>query len=379
MIRPLAHTLVALALLGALAWAPRGDAPWTARALWAEGFAPEEQVPEKGAAPLPAAADPAAASPGPLAEPPRRDGEIVPPGPGEPVIQDLSHLYRPPSAPGPGAPMAPPSPLPEASPGPAPSAPPPEPAAPTLALFAPPPPPPPPPPPTPRAQPAPKKAGSSDLVVEELSYFMFKDEAGVIHMTDAPVDPRFREVKVQITISRGLAPFRRLSLEKIRPFILQAAARYKLDPGLIAAIVKAESAFDPRAVSWAGARGLMQLMPSTARLMGVEDSFDPESNIMGGSKYLRAMLDRFDENISLAVAAYNCGPERVARQMRIPDIPETRAYVKTVLANLEILGPLFSVDELPARPENLGPTIVASSPLDVPFNDAMLARPPGSY
>jgi hypothetical protein len=208
---------------------------------------------------------------------------------------------------------------------------------------------------------------------------MFKDEAGVIHMTDAPVDPRFREVKVQITISRGLAPFRRLSLEKIRPFILQAAARYKLDPGLIAAIVKAESAFDPRAVSWAGARGLMQLMPSTARLMGVEDSFDPESNIMGGSKYLRAMLDRFDENISLAVAAYNCGPERVARQMRIPDIPETRAYVKTVLANLEILGPLFSVDELPARPENLGPTIVASSPLDVPFNDAMLARPPGSY
>jgi soluble lytic murein transglycosylase-like protein len=178
-------------------------------------------------------------------------------------------------------------------------------------------------------------------VVEELSYYMFRDENGVVYMTDAPVDTRYRLVKVQITVSKGLAPFRRLNLDKVKPFILAASERYKLDPALIAAIIKAESAFDPKAVSWAGARGLMQLMPRTARMMGVTDSFDPSQNIMGGSRYLRLMLNRFNGNMTLALAAYNCGPERVAKVMRVPDIPETRNYVRTVNDNLRIMAPLF--------------------------------------
>jgi soluble lytic murein transglycosylase-like protein len=85
----------------------------------------------------------------------------------------------------------------------------------------------------------------------------------------------------------------------------------------------------------------MQLMPRTAEQMGVTDSFDPAQNIMGGSRYLRLMLNRFNGNITLAVAAYNCGPERVARVMRVPDIAETRVYVRTVAENLKIMAPLF--------------------------------------
>jgi soluble lytic murein transglycosylase len=187
-----------------------------------------------------------------------------------------------------------------------------------------------------------KRSKNADLMVEEFSYYMFKDDKGVINLTDAPTDPRFRLITIQITISRGLAPYRRLNLEKVRPYIMTAAQRYRLDPALIASVIKAESAFDPKAVSWAGARGLMQLMPNTALLMGVKDSFDPEQNIMGGSRYLREMLNRFNGDLTLAIAAYNCGPERVAKVGRIPDIQETKNYVKIVLANLRIMEPLFA-------------------------------------
>ncbi|MDR2349137.1 MAG: lytic transglycosylase domain-containing protein [Deltaproteobacteria bacterium] len=212
-------------------------------------------------------------------------------------------------------------------------------------FFAPPPPPPPPPPkPKPAAR---KNNKNSELVVEEFSYYTFRDEKGVVHLTDAPVDPRFQQVTIQVTISRGLAPYRRLNLDKVKPFILKAAERYSLDPALIASIIRAESAFDPKAVSWAGARGLMQLMPKTALMMGVTDSFDPEQNIMGGSRYLRDMLNRFNGNTTLAVAAYNCGPERVARVGRIPDIAETRNYVKIVMANLGVMAPFFANNQKP--------------------------------
>ncbi|MDR2613598.1 MAG: lytic transglycosylase domain-containing protein [Deltaproteobacteria bacterium] len=195
-------------------------------------------------------------------------------------------------------------------------------------------------------------------------------------------------VTVQITISRGLAPFRKLSLDRLRPVISRAAARYRLDPALIAAIIKAESAFDPKAVSWAGARGLMQLMPNTARHMGVKDSFDPEQNVMGGARYLREMLDRFGGDLTLAVAAYNCGPERVARAGRVPDISETRNYVRTVKANLEMMGPLFTASEASGKgeePAGARTSYVLTEPVKLPDatgaeaalgSDAMLGAGP---
>lgn len=171
----------------------------------------------------------------------------------------------------------------------------------------------------------------------EVSFFTFKDENGVVHASNVPSDSRYRLVTfsvVEFKVQRGLSGTRtRLTPEGLRTHILRAAVTYNLDPALIAAIIKSESAFDANAVSWAGAQGLMQLMPATARDVGCRDPFDPEDNIMGGSRYIRWMLDRFNGNLDLAIAAYNCGPTRVAREWRIPNIPETQNYVVIVKRN----------------------------------------------
>ncbi|UQZ89393.1 hypothetical protein C4J81_09360 [Deltaproteobacteria bacterium Smac51] len=121
--------------------------------------------------------------------------------------------------------------------------------------------------------------------------------------------------------------------ENMMAHVMAASVKYDLEPALIMAVIKAESAFNPKAVSHAGAQGLMQLMPGTARDMGCRNPFDPRQNIMGGSRYLRLMLDRFGGDVSLALAAYNAGPGRVARHGGIPNIAETKSYVKIVMNN----------------------------------------------
>jgi len=116
------------------------------------------------------------------------------------------------------------------------------------------------------------------------------------------------------------------------PHIKQAAAKYNLPPELIAGIIWQESRANSKAVSHCGAQGLMQLMPETARHLGVKDPFDPAQNIEGGSKYIRQMLDRFGGNAELAVAAYNSGPGNVEKYgRRIPPFRETQEYVPRVL------------------------------------------------
>jgi soluble lytic murein transglycosylase-like protein len=113
------------------------------------------------------------------------------------------------------------------------------------------------------------------------------------------------------------------------PIIAKASRKYGVDVGLIKAVIKAESDFNPQAVSHAGARGLMQLMPSTARSLGVSDSFDPEQNVMGGTRFLKDLLRRYDGNVDAALAAYNWGPGNVDKR---PDhLPrETRSYLARV-------------------------------------------------
>jgi soluble lytic murein transglycosylase-like protein len=114
--------------------------------------------------------------------------------------------------------------------------------------------------------------------------------------------------------------------------IQDAALRYGLDPDLVAAVIRTESGFRAHAVSPKGAMGLMQLMPSTARLLGVEDVFDGRENIFGGCRYLRSLIDQFDGDLKLALAAYNAGPEAVSRHNGIPPYRETQNYVRQVLA-----------------------------------------------
>ena len=113
-----------------------------------------------------------------------------------------------------------------------------------------------------------------------------------------------------------------------------AAQRYGLPSNLLKAVAKAESNFRADATSRCGAMGIMQLMPGTARALGVTDAYDPEQNIMGGAKFLKDMLDKFNGDVSLALAAYNAGPNNVVKYDGIPPFSETQNYVKTVLGYL---------------------------------------------
>ena len=141
--------------------------------------------------------------------------------------------------------------------------------------------------------------------------------------------------------SRGtrLPPFRdlgttRLSYPELAGLIDDAAAQSGLPPALIDAVIRTESGYRPRAVSRAGAIGLMQLMPATARSLGVNNPYDPRQNILGGARYLRKMYDRF-RDLKLAIAAYNAGPGNVAKYGGIPPFKETRRYVQVVLGRYQ--------------------------------------------
>jgi len=132
-------------------------------------------------------------------------------------------------------------------------------------------------------------------------------------------------------VPKPISPDAHLTAEDLHQLLSKTSAEHHLDEDLLASVVKAESGGYARAVSRAGARGLMQLMPGTARQLGVQDSFAPEQNVQGGTAYLDALLTRYHDNIPLALAAYNAGPEAVDRYRGVPPYRETQAYVARVI------------------------------------------------
>lgn len=122
-----------------------------------------------------------------------------------------------------------------------------------------------------------------------------------------------------------------VDISKYDAIIIEAAQYYTLPPALVKAMVAVESSFEPTAISPAGAQGLMQLMPPTAKAMLVHDVFDPRANVFGGARYLRLLTNDFKGDIQKTVAAYNAGPGAVKRYKGIPNYPETQKYVRRVL------------------------------------------------
>ncbi len=185
--------------------------------------------------------------------------------------------------------------------------------------------------------------------------YAYRDARGVVHITNVPNDPRFARVMatpryvppkprpmplpvaVPVAASAAASPLLRgrgaFEANRLRygDAIAGTARVHGLDPALLHAVIHAESAFDPLAVSPAGAMGLMQLMPATAARFGVVNAFDPRANLDGGARYLRVLLDQFGQ-LPLALAAYNAGENTVIRSgYAIPAIAETQTYVSRVL------------------------------------------------
>lgn len=182
-------------------------------------------------------------------------------------------------------------------------------------------------------------AGLPAQAAEESRIFSYRQNNGVRVFSDRKPDNNV----AYIEISKYGRPVAVKSCSGLTPQALDARAnsyndiiaryanQHQVKPALVRAVMRVESCFDRRAVSRVGARGLMQLMPGTAAMLGVRDSFDAEQNIAGGVRYLRMMLERFGFKTDLALAAYNAGPEAVAKHQGIPPFVETRNYVKKVL------------------------------------------------
>lgn len=166
--------------------------------------------------------------------------------------------------------------------------------------------------------------------------YAYTDDAGVTHFSNVPTDARYQRL-LDDDGEPGREAARRdeswlARSAEFDALIEQAARAVQLDAALLRAIIVVESGFDPRAVSRRGAVGLMQLMPATARRFGVADAFDPAQNIAAGARYMRVLIDRFDDDLELALAAYNAGEAAVERHgRRIPPYRETQRYVPRVL------------------------------------------------
>jgi soluble lytic murein transglycosylase-like protein len=186
--------------------------------------------------------------------------------------------------------------------------------------------------------------------------YQYTDEQGVIHFSNVSVgnSKNYKHIKTNPVKDRSTVNAQRPVTTSYSPLtsskkpsayvdiINTACDRHGIDPALVHAIVKVESDFNPYALSRKGAMGLMQLMPQTAAEMNVRNTFNPNDNIDGGVKFLRYLIDRYDGNLSLALAAYNCGETAVKKWGAIPPYPETQNYVQKILNIYKGEGKMFT-------------------------------------
>ena len=165
--------------------------------------------------------------------------------------------------------------------------------------------------------------------------YVYKDAGGHVHLTDRPPHDGFQKITSRQWMHKPMRSLDTGSFAKNRKryssLVSKSARHYRVDRSLLDALITAESAYDPKAVSKAGAVGLMQLMPGTAKRYGISDRYNPEANVDAGTRYLKDLLLQFN-NTELALAAYNAGENNVIRYgHKIPPFKETRRYVKKVM------------------------------------------------
>ena len=175
---------------------------------------------------------------------------------------------------------------------------------------------------------------ASGIFTMMILFFLVALPEQKIHKEVSPVlkGPRSYKLGVTDTIFKDIYPSYKSikSKHNFHNIILEAANRYNIDPALIKAIIMAESGYNPKAISKKGAVGLMQIMPATATSLGVENLFDPVHNVDAGVRYFKRLLNQFEGNIQLAVAAYNAGSRKVKKYQGIPPFKATQQYVKKV-------------------------------------------------
>ncbi|HLG21515.1 MAG TPA: transglycosylase SLT domain-containing protein [Candidatus Manganitrophaceae bacterium] len=168
---------------------------------------------------------------------------------------------------------------------------------------------------------------SGPLDALSMEVFQYVDSAGTIHFSNVPTDTRYKRLQPG---EKATFYIEKETRQKVEGIIEREARGVGIEPALIKAVVKAESDFDVNAVSSAGALGLMQLMPDTAFDLGLSDPFDPEENIRGGVRHIRYLLDLFNQDITLSLAAYHAGARNVMKYGKVPPFEETRLYVEKV-------------------------------------------------
>lgn len=157
--------------------------------------------------------------------------------------------------------------------------------------------------------------------------YTYTDNQGVMHFTNVPTSSKYK-IYIKEKSRKSVNTY---NTDRYDDLITKASKKYGVSFSLLKALIKIESDFNPRAVSKVGAKGLMQIMPQNLNALNINDPFDPRENIMGGTLYLKQLLNRFNGKLPLALAAYNAGPKMVENYKRIPPFPETEDFVKNVM------------------------------------------------